>query len=263
MPNICKVEGCTEPVHAIGMCQNHYRQHRRELRGLSKPGPKPDPSKPRSRYRDRDICPNGHPLEGENLQIDSRGHRLCRACLEERRKTHCPQGHEYTEENTYVDSNGGRHCRSCQRETMKDRRPRTTGQGGHNAAKTHCKHGHEYTPDNTAWTPDGRRQCRTCARLNGQVQNLKRYGLTKDRYEEMFQAQEGRCPICHSELVLGEGTTHIDHDHSCCPGPYSCGRCVRALLCDNCNPGLGYFKDDPALLRAAADYLEVVHTLDG
>jgi hypothetical protein len=31
---------------------------------------------------------------------------------------------------------------------------------------------------------------------------------------------------------------------------------VRALLCHHCNVSLGRFKDDPALLRAAADYLE-------
>lgn len=27
----------------------------------------------------------------------------------------------------------------------------------------------------------------------------------------------------------------VDHDHDCCPGGWSCGRCVRGLICSECN----------------------------
>ena len=36
----------------------------------------------------------------------------------------------------------------------------------------------------------------------------------------------------------------------------SCGKCIRGLLCKSCNHALGYMKDNPDVLRAAADYVE-------
>jgi hypothetical protein len=35
------------------------------------------------------------------------------------------------------------------------------------------------------------------------------------------------------------GNVHVDHDHRCCPGDYSCGRCVRGLTHEACNRRLG------------------------
>ena len=59
----------------------------------------------------------------------------------------------------------------------------------------------------------------------------------------MFDAQGGLCAICQTAPAV-----HVDHDHET--------GAVRALLCFNCNGGLGQFRDDPALLQAAADYVE-------
>lgn len=85
---------------------------------------------------------------------------------------------------------------------------------------------------------------------------LARYRLTPERYEQMVTDQGGVCKICRKS----EGAHHsmllkIDHDRSCCPRDSSCGRCIRGLLCSNCNRGIGLFGDDPATLRAAAIYL--------
>lgn len=72
----------------------------------------------------------------------------------------------------------------------------------------------------------------------------------------MLDEQGGVCAICrqpetkHHSLVL-----KIDHDRSCCAGHESCGRCVRGLLCSNCNRALGLFGDDPDVITAAVMYL--------
>lgn len=81
----------------------------------------------------------------------------------------------------------------------------------------------------------------------------RRYDLTLDGYQARLDAQSGACAICK---LPTERTLHVDHDHTCCATKAkSCGRCVRGLLCDSCNTGLGAFKDTPDLLQAAIDYL--------
>jgi Recombination endonuclease VII len=246
----CKIDGCEDSAHAIGLCQPHYRQERRRQRGLSKPGPKRDPSKPYSKFRERQTCSAGHALTEDNVKLDTRGHRLCLACLGTSRVIYCPHGHEYTEENTYVQPNGARTCKTCRRERMKERRPRSVGQGGYNAMKMHCPHGHEYSPENTYWSSN-KRQCRACARENSKRQGLKRYGITLELCERLLELQDRKCSICGA---ADPGC--IDHDHYCCNGPFSCGRCVRGLLCDKCNNGLGRFEDSTERLQAAIDYLK-------
>jgi hypothetical protein len=71
----------------------------------------------------------------------------------------------------------------------------------------------------------------------------RRYGITAAEADHMLRRQDGLCAICRTAPAA-----HVDHDHET--------SAVRALLCFNCNGGLGQFKDDPAVLRAAADYVE-------
>jgi hypothetical protein len=84
-----------------------------------------------------------------------------------------------------------------------------------------------------------------------------RYGVDEDWYLEKLAEQGGRCAICGTDDP-GAGTVSfcIDHDHACCSGMRSCGRCLRGLLCNRCNRALGYFNDDPVVLQAAADYVK-------
>lgn len=82
--------------------------------------------------------------------------------------------------------------------------------------------------------------------------NLKRYGVSLEQYEAMFRDQGGVCAICREpETFVRAGKVcelAVDHDHAT--------GAVRALLCSACNHALGCVDDDPARLRAAADYLE-------
>lgn len=81
----------------------------------------------------------------------------------------------------------------------------------------------------------------------------KMYGITLDEYNRMSAAQWHRCAICEQQetRVDKAGAVRfmpVDHCHKT-------GK-IRALLCTSCNTALGGFKDDPSLLRKAAEYIE-------
>lgn len=83
---------------------------------------------------------------------------------------------------------------------------------------------------------------------NDKKQHVRRlYGLALDDYEAMCRAQGGLCALC-GKPNPGKRKLAVDHCHAT--------GVVRALLCSPCNTGLGYFRDDVSLLRAAAGYLE-------
>jgi hypothetical protein len=86
--------------------------------------------------------------------------------------------------------------------------------------------------------------------------NLGRYGLTEGDLIAMWEAQGRACAVCKEAIVLQGWAFSVDHDHDCCPAKRSCGKCLRGLLCGGCNRGLGQFRDDSAVLREAAAYLE-------
>ena len=73
----------------------------------------------------------------------------------------------------------------------------------------------------------------------------KRYGITQEDYDLMLENQSHGCKICGAPR--GRSRLSVDHCHTT-------GK-VRGLLCSPCNSGLGYFKDNPAVLASAIKYL--------
>lgn len=70
--------------------------------------------------------------------------------------------------------------------------------------------------------------------------------MTPSDFDLMMEIQNGRCAIC-KRLPDERKALSVDHDHAT--------ERIRGLLCQDCNLGLGFFKDRPDLLEAAARYL--------
>jgi len=81
---------------------------------------------------------------------------------------------------------------------------------------------------------------------------MKKYKLTHIQIQ--FIIDLGECEICG--IQISSSQIHIDHDHSCCNYGSSCGDCIRGALCRGCNLGLGFFRDNPAIMQTAIRYLE-------
>lgn len=116
-----------------------------------------------------------------------------------------------------------------------------------NAAKWRTEHPDETLAADRARA--GRNQTPDARRAQLLYRLLKKYGLTIEEYEALYEAQDGVCAICKCppEEAGRWERLMVDHDHET--------QEVRGLLCQNCNSGLGHFRDDPELLRRAVLYL--------
>lgn len=103
--------------------------------------------------------------------------------------------------------------------------------------------------------------CTTCNVVRWRTMNPERNRLLRDRersragityqVNDKILASAKRCALCETPFdVIGkkQRSPILDHDHKT-------GK-LRDVLCNQCNKALGWFADDPALLRRAAAYLE-------
>lgn len=109
---------------------------------------------------------------------------------------------------------------------------------------------------------NGFNDCVSCHGVRSWVKVKKHiylnHSLTPTQFIELYEAQSGRCKLCHyrPEFELTKRKKiqlNIDHDHSCCETTryetgsearqrYSCGKCIRGLLCHPCNLMIGYYE---------------------
>ena len=72
--------------------------------------------------------------------------------------------------------------------------------------------------------------------------NLKgyawRYGISKDAYTEIISRG---CAAVAFGASGCSGPIGLDHDHQCCKGPRSCGKCIRGALCFTHNVAEGHY----------------------
>jgi hypothetical protein len=86
--------------------------------------------------------------------------------------------------------------------------------------------------------------------------NLRvRYLITIDEFNKM--AKNG-CEICGNKPK--ERALHMDHDHNCCTTEFTCGKCVRGIVCSRCNTVIGKYEQglirpDNPLLHKVANYV--------
>lgn len=147
--------------------------------------------------------------------------KLCLRCREEKPAEQFPK-------NRRTKHGIGTYCLTCAAEVVRERRATPEGQQAHrDSSKRWREANNERHKDNNA---------------------IWRYGVEHGTYDAMLAAQEGKCAICKTtEPGVRLVRFHIDHCHTT--------KKIRGLLCEHCNRGLGHFKDDPALMRRAADYL--------
>lgn len=76
----------------------------------------------------------------------------------------------------------------------------------------------------------------------------RKYGITQERFDELFAQQGRRCFICRTDSPK-MNRWMLDHDHK--------RNIVRGILCINCNSILGHAHDNLEILERAVFYLEL------
>lgn len=84
-----------------------------------------------------------------------------------------------------------------------------------------------------------------------EVKNIrlkKAYNISNDEYNIILLNQNNSCAICEKHKSNFNKELSVDHCHN--------SNKIRGILCNDCNVGLGFFKDDIRLFKKAINYLK-------
>lgn len=90
--------------------------------------------------------------------------------------------------------------------------------------------------------------CKPCKEIYVRWQGRSfRHGVTPFKLDAIFNSQDGKCMTCDTyEGQIGLNgkpvVLQIDHDHDCCQQSFSCGKCIRGFLCQECNHAEGIIR---------------------
>jgi hypothetical protein len=184
----------------------------------------------------------GHARRPAHGRNDPRAERARRAQFSERRRTRYAQDPHFRRK--ILASNRAERRRKCYAKDAQYRRRVDAGNKAYRAAHKDERNARQ----RERYASDAEYRERMRARHRGEPRRKswlsRKYGLTLEDYEAMRARQNDVCAICK---MPSRRRLEVDHCHAT--------GMVRGLLCQACNVGLGRFKDRPALLRAAADYL--------
>lgn len=82
----------------------------------------------------------------------------------------------------------------------------------------------------------------------------RRYGVTVEQYNTLFEKQNGCCAICTAHQSQFKKALHLDHCHKTDK--------IRGLLCVNCNTALGHLKESTGMVQQAIEKDKVLLSTD-
>ena len=190
--------------------------------------------------------------EYTKVQYNNKGQKQCTNCREYKETLHF---HKYSK----AQDNLKPWCKVCVKAyDLKENDltrifPRKLDENGN----MHCRNCGEYFEESDMHkSKGGYTYCSDCAPLLTRTRTLKKYNLSLDDYHELLKSQDYSCKICNLKDTSFRKRLSVDHDHNCCPGEGSCGKCIRGLLCHHCNSGLGNAKDSVDILQKMINYLQ-------
>lgn len=148
---------------------------------------------------------------------------------------------------SFCNSRAGRRlsCKKCLNARQKGRREADPDKYKNISKRWRDANKDQHASYNTLWHRRNKDKSRS-------IQLKCKYGITLREYEYLVVAQNNSCAICGITFCSTKDVTRgcrpcVDHDHITDK--------VRGILCNDCNSGIGFLKEDTRVLSKAITYL--------